>query len=324
MIVHACSLRVDLIMKYMVTGAAGFLGTNLCLRLLSQGHEVVGIDDLSTGFWNNVSALSKLKGFSFIKHDIVNPLPDLAGIEFLYNLACPASPPRYQKNPLQTLRTSVWGVWNCIQFAKKHSIPLLHTSTSEVYGDPSVSPQPESYWGNVNPIGIRACYDEGKRTAETIIADFNRSGTGTNPEIKVVRIFNTYGPYMDPQDGRVVSNFINQALRGEKLTVFGDGTQTRSFCYVDDLIDGLLSMEKCKGFSGPVNLGNPDEFTLLELAEKLEAVFGKKLEREFLPLPSDDPKQRKPDIRLAIQKLGWKPKISLEKGLYKTVLYFKN
>ena len=308
-------------MKYLVTGAAGFLGTNLCLRLLNEGNEIVGIDDLSTGFRMNLEIFEKDNAFNFVKHDIVEPLPEMGTFDFIYNLACPASPPRYQENPIQTFRTSVWGVWNVLQYSKDAKTPMLHTSTSEVYGDPAVHPQNEGYRGNVNPIGIRSCYDEGKRGAESILMDYFRA-TG-NP-IKIVRIFNTYGPHMDPEDGRVVSNFIMQSLGGKPLTVYGDGKQTRSFCYVDDLIDGLRAMEKtADGFTGPVNLGNPNEFTLLELIGKIEGITGKPLEKKFLELPKDDPQQRKPDISLAKKELGWEPKIGLEKGLEKTIEYFR-
>ncbi|MFA5247347.1 MAG: UDP-glucuronic acid decarboxylase family protein [Candidatus Micrarchaeia archaeon] len=308
-------------MRYLVTGAAGFLGTNLCKRLLKEGHEVVGVDDLSTGFARNLDALKSYGKFEFVRHDIVKPWPDMGKFGFVYNLACPASPPRYQKDPLQTFRTSVWGVWNAIDYVTPTKTPLFHSSTSEVYGDPSVHPQPESYWGNVNPIGVRSCYDEGKRGAETILMDYWRK---TKNPIKIVRIFNTYGPHMDPDDGRVVSNFLVQAIRGKSLTMYGTGKQTRSFCYVDDLIEGFVRMEKSPAsFTGPVNLGNPDEFTLLELAKKIEATLGKKLKTEFLALPQDDPRQRKPDISLAKSRLGWSPKVKLEDGLVKTAEFFE-
>ncbi len=308
-------------MRYLVTGAAGFLGTNLCSSLLEEGEEVLGMDNLSTGFSRNLSELKKSDCFEFISHDVVFPYPDLGEIDYIYNLACPASPPRYQKDPLQTFRTSVWGSWNAIEYAKKNLLPIFHTSTSEVYGDPLVHPQKETYWGNVNPIGVRACYDEGKRGAESLLSDYRRA-TG-NP-LKIIRIFNTYGPCMDPKDGRVISNFLNQALEGKPLTIYGDGKQTRSFCYVDDLILGIRKMEKSpKEFIGPVNLGNPSEFTLLEIVSALDEVCGKKLQKKFLPLPKDDPKQRCPDISLAREKLGWEPKTTLEEGLRKTIAYFK-
>lgn len=307
-------------MRYLVTGAAGFLGTNLCMNLLSEGHEVVGLDNLSTGFSHNLEALRGMENFEFVRHDVTLPVPEAGRVDYFYNLACPASPPKYQKDPVQTFRTSIWGVWNAICFVRDAGIPLFHTSTSEVYGDPLVHPQKEDYWGNVNPIGVRACYDEGKRGAEALLMDYRRAEK--NP-LKIVRIFNTYGPHMDPKDGRVISNFLNQALSGSPLTIYGDGKQTRSFCYVDDLIDGIRRMEKSPDdFTGPVNLGNPAEFTLLELVSKLEAASGKKLETVFRALPKDDPKQRRPDISLANEKLGWEPTTPLEFGLKKTMEYF--
>lgn len=308
-------------MRYLVTGAAGFLGANLCLRLLKEGNEVIGIDNLSTSFSYNLETLKKQKKFIFVKHDVTLPYPKLGDFDFIYNLACPASPPRYQKDPVQTFRTSIWGIWNAIEYARNSKTPIFHSSTSEVYGDPLVHPQKETYWGNVNPVGIRACYDEGKRGAEALLMDYHRM-TG-NP-IKIVRIFNTYGPFMDPKDGRAVSNFLNQAIRGEPLTIYGDGKQTRSFCYVSDLIDGIVRMEKTEAeFTGPVNLGNPKEFTLLQLVDTIEKVVGKKQKVSFLALPGDDPKQRRPDISLARAKLGWEPKTSLEEGISKTIEYFK-
>jgi UDP-glucuronate decarboxylase len=307
-------------MRYIVTGAAGFLGANLCLNLLDEGNEVVGLDNLSTGFSRNLELLKKNPNFEFVQHDVVSPLPELGEFGFFYNLACPASPPRYQKNPLQTFRTSIWGVWNAIEYVRKTGTPLFHTSTSEVYGDPAVHPQKESYWGNVNPIGIRACYDEGKRGAEAMLMDYFRASG--NP-IKIVRIFNTYGPHMDPEDGRVISNFLNQAIEGKPLTIYGNGKQTRSFCFVSDLIAGMRKMEKSpESFIGPVNIGNPTEFTLLELIDSIETVLGTRPETEFMPLPGDDPKQRRPDISLAKEKLGWEPQVSLKEGLGKTLSYF--
>jgi UDP-glucuronate decarboxylase len=308
-------------MRYLVTGAAGFLGANLSLRLLEEGHEVIGLDNMSTGFSHNLEALKKNKKFTFIKHDITMPLPKIDDIDYVYNLACPASPPRYQKDPVQTFRTSVWGIWNLISLARNAKISIFHTSTSEVYGDPLVHPQNEGYWGNVNPIGVRACYDEGKRGAEALLMDYHRQAK--NP-IKIVRIFNTYGQHMDPKDGRVISNFLTQAIGQKPLTLYGDGKQSRSFCYVDDLIEGIVKMEKSPaGFIGPVNLGNPDEFTLLELADKIDEITKRKNKREFLPLPKDDPKQRRPDISLAKEKLGWQPKTKLKDGLRRTFEYFK-
>ncbi len=308
-------------MRYIVTGAAGFLGTNLCLSLLEDGNEVVGLDNLSTGFSRNLELLKENPNFEFVSHDVVSPLPDLGEIGYFYNLACPASPPRYQSDPIQTFRTSIWGAWNAIEYVREAGIPLFHTSTSEVYGDPLMHPQKETYWGNVNPIGIRACYDEGKRGAEALLMDYFRASG--NP-VKIVRIFNTYGPHMDPEDGRVISNFINQAIAGKPLTIYGSGKQSRSFCFVDDLIVGIRKMEKSpKEFTGPVNIGNPTEFTLLELAEELGRIIGGKLEMEFSPLPRDDPQQRRPDISLAREKLGWEPNTPLKNGLVKTIEYFR-
>lgn len=297
------------------------MGTNLCIRLLEGGNEVVVLDDLSTGFKKNLELLSGEENFSFIKHDIVNELPELGKFDFVYNLACPASPPRYQKDPVQTLRTSLWGVWNVLQYAKKSGTPVFHSSTSEIYGDPHEHPQKEGYWGNVNPIGVRACYDEGKRAAEALLFDYHRS---YKHPIKIARIFNTYGPHMDPKDGRVISNFIIQALRGQPLTIYGTGKQSRSFCFVDDMIDAFIQMEHSSAeLTGPINLGNPKEFSLLQLADTLDRVLGKKLEREFKDPRGDDPEQRRPDISLARKTLGWEPHVSLESGLKKTVQYFK-
>ncbi len=312
------------LMRYLITGGVGFLGTNLCLRLLSEGHSVVALDDLSTGFRRNLDILSQHQSFSFVNHDIVSPLPaSLGRFDYIYNLACPASPPRYQKDPVQTFRTSVWGVWNVLQFALPTRTRVFHTSTSEVYGDPLEHPQKETYWGHVNPIGARSCYDEGKRAAEALLFDFHRAHN--HYPMKVVRIFNTYGPCMDPKDGRVVSNLITHALANEPLAIYGDGQQTRSFCYVDDLIDAFLLVEKSgPDFIGPVNLGNPEEFTILQLIEMIEKILGKRIKRESLPLPSDDPRQRRPDIRLAQKTLGWKPKVKLEEGLKKTIQYFES
>jgi len=307
-------------MRYLVTGAAGFLGTNLCLRLLQSGHEVLGIDNMSSAYEPNLQMLRQNPLFSFEKHDIVNKLPHLGKFDFIYNLACPASPARYQRDPVQTFRTSVWGVWNVLQYALPCKTPVFHSSTSEIYGDPLEHPQKESYWGHVNPVGMRACYDEGKRAAETLLFDFSRKHS--HP-IKVVRIFNTYGPHMDPKDGRVVSNFIMQALEGKPISVYGDGTQTRSFCFVDDLMDAFLLVEKSASDpASPINLGNPDEYTLLQLIETIEQILKKKIKRKFLPLPADDPKQRRPDISIA-QKIGWNPKVRLQEGLKKTIEHFK-
>jgi UDP-glucuronate decarboxylase len=308
-------------MRYLVTGGVGFLGANLCKRLLDQGSEVVVLDDLSTGYERNLEILSKRDGFKFVKHDIVNPLPDLGDFDFIYNLACPASPPRYQKDPIQTFRTSVSGVWNVLMYAKSAKTPVFQASTSEIYGDPLEHPQSESYWGNVNPIGLRSCYDEGKRAAESLMFDFMRK---YNHPIKIARIFNTYGPLMDPEDGRVISNFITQAISKKPLTIYGDGKQTRSFCYVDDLIDGFISLEKSDGsITGPINLGNDNEFTLMELIENLEENMGENLEKKHLDLPSDDPIKRNPDIAMSKKLLGWEPKTELNSGLRKTIEYFR-
>ncbi len=308
-------------MRYLVSGGAGFLGTNLCIRLLQEGHEVVALDDLSSGTEDNLKKLKEFGGFGFTLHDIVRPLPDVGKVDYVYNLACPASPPKYQRDPVQTFRTSVWGAWNILQYASKENVPVFHTSTSEVYGDPLEHPQAETYWGHVNPIGARACYDEGKRAAETLLFDFARK---TGLEIKVVRIFNTYGPHMDPDDGRVVSNIITQALAGKPVTIHGNGRQTRSFCYVDDLMDGFGRMEKMpKDFAGPVNLGNPQERTVLELVKEVEKEIGAPIEIRYRPLPQDDPKRRKPDISLAKEKLGWEPKTPLPEGIRRTVSYFR-
>lgn len=305
--------------RILITGGAGFIGSHLCETLLNQGHEVLCVDNFFTGSRRNVAHLLENKNFEILRHDITFPL--YVEVDKIYNLACPASPVHYQFNPAQTTKTSVMGAINMLGLAKRLRIPILQASTSEVYGDPTVHPQPETYWGNVNPIGPRACYDEGKRCAETLFFDYHRQH---GIDIKVIRIFNTYGPRMHPNDGRVVSNFIVQALKNEDITVYGDGTQTRSFCYVDDLVDGMVRMMNTeKGFTGPVNLGNPSEFTILELAEMVIAMTGSKSRIVFKPLPEDDPKQRKPVIDLAEEKLGWKPKVKLEDGLKRTIEYFE-
>ena len=309
-------------MKIIITGGAGFIGSHLCKYFLDNGREVICVDDLSTGRKENVAELLENQNFSFIEQDITKPLDIDGKIDQIFNLACPASPPRYQKDPIFTLKTSVIGSLNLLELARKNNARILQASTSEVYGDPKIHPQPETYWGNVNPIGIRSCYDEGKRCAETLFFDYQRK---FGLDIRVVRIFNTYGPNMDPKDGRVVSNFITQALRGEDLTVYGDGSQTRSFQYIDDLIEGLAAMmDNEKKFTGPVNMGNPDEFTVLELAEKILALLPEsKSKIIYQELPEDDPKQRKPAITLAKKELGWEPKIKLEEGLKKTIEYFR-
>jgi UDP-glucuronate decarboxylase len=305
--------------RALVTGGAGFLGSHLCEHLLKDGNDVLCLDNFFTGQKQNVARLIKNPLFELVRHDVT--FPYYAEVDFIYNFACPASPVHYQYDPVQTTKTSVHGAINMLGLAKRTGARILQASTSEVYGDPSVHPQTESYWGNVNPIGPRSCYDEGKRCAETLFFDYYRQN---GVKIKVVRIFNTYGPYMHPNDGRVVSNFIMQALRGEDITIYGDGSQTRSFCYVDDLIDAIILMMKTKPvFTGPVNIGNPVEFTMLELAELVLALTGSKSKVVYKDLPQDDPKQRKPDISLAKSELQWEPKISLKDGLKETIAYFK-
>ena len=306
-------------MRYLVTGGAGFLGSHLSRRLIRDGHEVICLDNLYTGSKDNVKDLFQEPNFEFIRHDISTPIT--VEVDSIMNLACPASPVHYQRFPVQTTRTSVLGAINVLDLADKLKIPVFQASTSEVYGDPAINPQTEDYWGNVNPIGIRACYDEGKRVAETLFFDYRRQ-FGT--EIKIARIFNTYGPNMAVNDGRVVSNFILQALKNEPITIYGDGSQTRSFCYVDDLIEGFIRiMNSQLGMTGPINLGNPHEFTMLELAEKIINKTNSKSRLVFEDLPSDDPKQRKPDIGLAEEILSWTPKIQLDQGLDKTISYFE-
>jgi UDP-glucuronate decarboxylase len=306
-------------MKVIVTGAAGFLGSHLCDRLIAEGMEVVGLDNFLTSDGSNLSELKKNPKFRFVRHDVTVPYDEPC--DWLMNLACPASPVHYQKNPLHTLRTSLLGAENACANAAKYHARMFQASTSEVYGDPLVHPQPESYWGHVNPIGPRSCYDEGKRAAETLCMEYhNQEGM----DLRIVRIFNTYGPRMASGDGRVVSNFIVQALRGEPITIYGDGSQTRAFCYADDLIEGFMRMMKQSATIGPVNLGNPGEFTMLELAEKVLKLTGSTSKLEFRELPGDDPKQRKPDISLADKYLdGWKPQVDLDEGLRRTIAYFK-
>ncbi len=305
--------------RILVTGGAGFLGSHLCDRLLAEGNEVLCVDNLFTGRKQNIYHLLDNPRFEFMRHDVTFPL--FVEVDAIYNLACPASPVHYQFDPVQTTKTSVVGAVNMLGLAKRLHIPILQASTSEVYGDPTVHPQTEDYRGNVNPIGPRACYDEGKRCAETLFFDYWRQH---ELGIKVIRIFNTYGPRMHPSDGRVVSNFIMQALAGEDITIYGDGSQTRSFCYVDDLIDGMVRMMNSReGFTGPVNIGNPGEFTIRELAEKVIELTGSSSQLVFKPLPADDPLQRKPDISLAQQELGWEPSVMLDEGLSRTAAYFK-
>ncbi len=306
--------------KILVTGGAGFLGSHLCDRLVARGDDVLCVDNFYTGSKNNVAHLLGNPSFELMRHDVTFPL--YVEVDQIFNLACPASPIHYQNDPVQTTKTSVHGAINMLGLAKRVKARIFQASTSEVYGDPAVHPQPETYWGHVNTIGPRACYDEGKRCAETLFFDYYRQH---NLEIKVVRIFNTYGPRMHPNDGRVVSNFIVQALKGDDITIYGEGSQTRSFCYVDDLIEGFLRMMNTDaGITGPINLGNPNEFTMLELAEKVLHLTGGKSKLTFRPLPIDDPKQRQPDIRLAKENLDWQPKVSLEDGLKETIAYFRN
>jgi UDP-glucuronate decarboxylase len=306
----------------LIAGGAGFLGSHLCDRILEDGHNVVCLDNLSTGSEENISHLSKVPNFTFIEHDIVNSIDISTSFDQIYNLACPASPINYQIDRIQTIKTNVLGVINLLEVAKVSNSVILQASTSEIYGDPEAHPQLETYWGNVNPIGPRSCYDEGKRCAETLFFDYHRQ---ENIKIKVMRIFNTYGPRMQVNDGRVVSNFINQALKGKSLTIYGDGNQTRSFCYVDDLINGMYKlMQSEESIQGPINIGNPVEFTMNELADKIIAKLPyNQASKELRPLPQDDPRQRKPDITLAKELLDWTPKTSLDLGLDKTIKFFQ-
>ena len=306
--------------RILITGGAGFIGSHLCKRLLEDGNDVICLDNLFTGRKSNIRELLVNPYFEFMRHDITLPL--FIEVDRIYNLACPASPPAYQYNPIKTIKASTIGTINMLGLARRVKARILQASTSEVYGDPIIHPQTEEYWGNVNPIGVRSCYDEGKRVAETLFFDYHRQN---GVDIKVVRIFNTYGPNMAADDGRVVSNFIIQAIKDENITIFGDGKQTRSFCYVDDLVDGMIKMmESETGFTGPCNLGNPCEFSILELARKIIELTGSESKIVFKPLPKDDPKQRKPDISLAEEKLGWKPKVTLEDGLKKAIEYFSS
>lgn len=303
----------------LVTGGAGFIGSHLCERLLKEGHNVISLDNYFTGNKKNIEHLRDYNNFEIIRHDITDPIR--LEVDQIYNMACPASPVHYQYNPIKTIKTSVMGAVHMLGLAKRTRARILQASTSEVYGDPHEHPQKETYWGNVNPIGERSCYDEGKRAAETLFFDYHRQN---GVDIRVVRIFNTYGPRMDANDGRVVSNFIVQAIKGENITVYGEGNQTRSFCYVDDLVEGIIRMMNKEDFTGPVNLGNPGEFTILELAEKVIQMTGSGSKIVHKPLPSDDPKQRRPDISLAKEKLNWQPDIQLEEGLQKTIDYFRS
>lgn len=306
--------------KILVTGGAGFIGSHLCERLLNEGNEVICLDNYFSSHKSNIIGLTSNPFFELVRHDIIQPY--FAEVDEIYNLACPASPIYYQHDPIKTIQTSIMGAINMLGLAKRLNAKILQASTSEVYGDPIVHPQKEAYWGNVNPIGIRSCYDEGKRCAETLFMDYHRQN---NVAIKIIRIFNTYGPNMNVNDGRVVSNFIVQALKGENITIYGDGTQTRSFQYVDDLVEGMLRMMQADpNFVGPVNLGNPNEFTMLQLANTIVKLVGSSSKIVFMPLPKDDPKQRQPNIELAKEKLnGWEPKIQLEEGLVKTIAYFE-
>jgi UDP-glucuronate decarboxylase len=305
-------------MRILITGGAGFLGSHLSDRLLGDGHEVVCLDNFFTGRKGNIQHLLNHPGFELIRHDVIDPFK--VETDQIYNLACPASPPHYQFNPIKTTKTSVMGAINCLGLAKRTKARVFQASTSEVYGDPDVHPQVETYWGNVNPIGRRSCYDEGKRCAETLFFDYYREN---GVDIRVIRIFNTYGPRMHPNDGRVVSNFIVQALKGQNLTIYGDGSQTRSFCYVDDLIEGFVRFMNQTTTVGPLNLGNPGEFTMLELAEMILKQVGGPAKITHCPLPADDPKQRRPDITLAKKHLGWEPKVPLEEGIARTIAYFR-
>ncbi|MCE9543232.1 MAG: SDR family oxidoreductase [Verrucomicrobia bacterium] len=306
-------------MRILITGGAGFLGSHLSDRLIEQGNEVICLDNFFTGRKANIQHLLGNPRFELVRHDVIDPFK--FEVDRIYNLACPASPPHYQYNPIKTMKTSVVGAINCLGLAKRVKARVFQASTSEVYGDPTVHPQQEAYWGNVNPIGLRSCYDEGKRAAETLFFDYHREN---GVDIRVIRIFNTYGPRMLADDGRVVSNFIVQALQGKDLTVYGEGSQTRSFCYVDDLVDGFMRFMEQEKIVGPMNLGNPGEFTMLQLAELVIKKVAGKSKITHLPLPADDPKQRQPDITLAKSTLGWEPKVQLEQGIEKTIAYFKS
>lgn len=305
--------------RILVTGGAGFIGNHLCRRLLKEGNHVICLDNFFTGLKRHIEDMMTNPNFELIEHDVVDPI-DIE-VNQIYNLACPASPPHYQYDSVKTMKTSVLGIINMLELAKKYNATILQASTSEVYGNPLVHPQKETYWGNVNPIGIRSCYDEGKRAAETLMSDYHKQ---YGVDVRIIRIFNTYGPNMDPKDGRVVSNCIMQALNGEDITIYGDGSQTRSFCFVDDLVDGIICMmNNSRGFIGPVNLGNPSERTVLDLAQKVLELTGSTSKISFMPLPSDDPVKRKPDISVAKAELGWEPKVDIMDGLKKTIEYFK-
>jgi UDP-glucuronate decarboxylase len=304
--------------RVLVTGGAGFIGSHLCKRLLDEGNDVLCLDNFFTGSKRNIVELLDRKNFELLRHDVTQPV--LLEIDQIYHFACPASPVHYQYNPVKTIKTKVMGTINMLGLAKRVRARVMLASTSEVYGDPKVHPQTEDYWGHVNPIGIRSCYDEGKRVAETLMMDYHRQN---KVDIKIIRIFNTYGPNMAPNDGRVVSNFIMQALKNEEITIYGEGNQTRSFCYIDDLIEGTIRMMNSNNFTGPVNIGNPHEFTIIDLAKKVKKMTGSKSKIKFQPLPPDDPIQRQPDITLIKNKLGWQPKVSLDEGLKNTIAYFE-
>ena len=305
-------------MRILVTGGAGFIGSHLCERLIGEGHDVICLDNFFTGRRENIFPLLDNPRFELVRHDVIEPI--LLEVDQIYNLACPASPIHYQYNPVKTVKTNVMGTINMLGLAKRVKARILQASTSEIYGDPLVHPQTEEYWGNVNPIGLRSCYDEGKRLAETLMMDYHRQN---NVDTRIARIFNTYGPRMLENDGRVVSNFVVQALRGEPLTLYGEGNQTRSFCYVDDLVEGLIRLMNADGLHQPVNLGNPREFTIKQLGEQVMKICGKQSEFKFLPLPEDDPRQRQPDITIAQRVLGWSPTVPLSQGLERTVQYFR-
>ena len=307
--------------KILVTGGVGFLGSHLCKTLIEQGHQVTALDNLYTGSLNNINLIANHSHFQFVQEDVLIPFDFKNDFDQIYNLACPASPIHYQKTPLKTMQTSIYGAFHVLEFAQQNQSMVLQASTSEVYGDPQIHPQPESYWGNVNPHGIRSCYDEGKRAAESIFFDFHRQ---FQLPIKIVRIFNTFGPFMNPKDGRVVSNFIMQALQNKDITIYGDGQQTRSFCYVDDLIRGLIAMmESEDSITGPINLGTTYEFSMLELADKIIQLTHSQSKIIFKPLPEDDPNERQPDLTLAKEQLNWEPQVSFEEGLLRTIDYFK-
>jgi UDP-glucuronate decarboxylase len=314
-------MEIKIMKTILIAGGAGFIGTNLCRRLINEGNRIICVDNFHTGRIENINGIVS-ENFRLIKHDVINPLEIDEDVDEIYNLASPASPPYYQAEPIQTIKTNVYGVINLLDLAVEHDAKFLQSSTSEVYGEPLEHPQKESYWGNVNPNGIRSCYDESKRCSESICMNYHQE---YGAKVKIIRIFNTYGPFMDPKDGRVVSNFINQCLKNEDITIYGDGSQTRSFCYVDDLIEGLIKMMQTPDdFTGPVNLGNPNEFTIIDFAKKVINKIDTSSEIAYCGLPKDDPTQRRPDITLAKEKLNWEPKVMLDEGLNKTIEYYKS